>query len=244
MVPTTILKDYSQEIAPILQAIFQQSLDTGEVPDDWKKANISAVYKKGDKHIAANHRPVSLTCVSCKVLEHIVFRSIMDHVDINKILVHFQHGFRAKHSCETQLVNTVQDLVDGLNDHEQLDLLILDFSKAFDTVAHQRLLGKLDYYGIRDTTHAWVKNWLTGRVQKVVVDGDCSPETPVESGVPQGIFLGPLMFILYINDISEGTTSFIRLFADDCILFRIIRSACDATALQRDLNKLCDWAKT
>ena len=242
-IPTAVLRDYSEEIAPMLQMIFQQSLDTGEVPDDWKQANICAIFKKGDKHNAANYRPVSLTCVSCKVLEHIIFRSIMDHLDNNNILVNFQHGFRALHSCETQLVNTIQDLAKGIDDQEQLDLLILDFSKAFDTVAHRRLLDKLQYYGIRDTIHTWLKNWLTGRVQRVVVDGEFSSVCSVMSGVPQGTVLGPLMFILYINDISEGTESSIRLFADDCILYRVIGGAGDAEVLQSDLDRLCKWAE-
>ena len=187
MVPTHILRDYADDIAPILQSIFQQSLDTGMVPEDWKKANVTAVFKKGSRQVASNYRPVSLTCVSCKVLEHIVFRAIMDHVDFHKILVFFQHGFRSKHSCETQLVNTIEDLAKGLNDKQQLDLLILDFSKAFDLVAHKRLLSKLQYCGIHDQTLTWIKkNWLTGRTQCVVVDGESSEDTSVRSG-PKGV---------------------------------------------------------
>ena len=101
MVPTRILRDYADDITPILQSIFQQSLDAGMVPDNWKRANVTAVFKKGNRQVASNYRPVSLTCVPCKVLEHIVFRAIMDHVDFHKILVFFQHGFHLKHSCET-----------------------------------------------------------------------------------------------------------------------------------------------
>ena len=241
-VPTFILRDYAELIAPILRIIFQQSLDTGEVPDDWKSANIAAILKKADKNLASNYRPVSLTSVSCKVLEHIVFRSIMDHVDIHKILNHFQHGFRSQHSCETQLITTIEDLARGLNSQQQLDLLILDFSKAFDVVGHQRLLSKLFHYGIRGTSLKWMENWLTGRTQKVVVEGECSEETPVTSGVPQGTVLGPLMFILYINDISAETSSSIRLFADDCLLYRVINSTHDAEKLQGDLTQLCRWS--
>ena len=243
-VPTFLLKDYAEELAPILQVIFQQSLDTGMVPADWKRANVAAIYKKGDKNLASNYRPVSLTSVSCKVLEHIVFRAIMDHVDLYKILKNFQHGFRAQHSCETQLITTIEDLAKGLNDKQQLDLLILDFSKAFDVVGHQRLLRKLSHYGINGTTLTWLESWLTGRTQRVVVEGECSDETPVTSGVPQGTVLGPLMFILYINDISADTSSSIRLFADDCVLYRVVSNTRDAEMLQGDLSQLCGWADT
>ena len=243
MVPTRILRDYADDIAPILQSIFQQSLDTGMVPEDWKKANVTAVFKKGSRQVASNYRPVSLTCVSCKVLEHIVFRTIMDHVDFHKILVFFQHGFRSKHSRETQLVNTIEDLAKGLNDKQQPDLPIVDFSKDFDLVAHKRLLSKLQYCGIRDQTLTWIKNWLTGLTQCVVVEGESSDDTAVRSGVPQGTVLGPLMFILHINDIGQHTSSNITLFADDCLLYRVIHNACDALELQKDLEQMCSWAK-
>ena len=242
LVPTRVLKEYADEVAPILQRIFQKSLNSGKVPEDWKTANVVAIFKKGDRKIPSNYRPVSLTCVCCKTLEHIVFHSVMEHVDWYKILSVFQHGFRAKHSCETQLINTVQDLAKGLKDKEQLDLLILDFSKAFDVVPHQRLIKKLDYYGIRNSTLNWIEQWLTGRTQCVVVDGESSSKTPVKSGVPQGTVLGPLMFILYINDIAKDTTSNIRLFADDCLLYRVIRCDMNTQELQRDLTQLCHWA--
>ena len=241
-VPTQILKEYAEDIAPILQVIFQQSLDTGVVPEDWKTANVVGVFKKGDRHQPSNYRPVSLTCVSCKLLEHIVFRAVMDHVDFHKILKFFQHGFREKHSCETQLINTIEDLARGLDNHQQLDMLILDFSKAFDLVGHQRLLNKLQYYGITNSTLQWISAWLVGRTQKVVVDGASSSASSVKSGVPQGTVLGPLLFILYINDIDNNTTSSIRLFADDCLLYRVIRTVQDAEALQKDLSQLCRWA--
>ena len=127
LVPTQILRDYAKEIAPILQVIFQQPLDTGKVPDQWKTANVSGIFKKGDKHAAANYRSASYTCVSCKLLEHILFPAIMDDVDRHKILKFFQHGFRAKHSCETQLINTIEDLANGLDHQQQLDLVFLTF---------------------------------------------------------------------------------------------------------------------
>ena len=149
-----------------------------------------------------------MSSITCKTLEHIVFTSIMDHVDKNKILNHFQHGFRKQHSCETQLVTTIEDLARGLQERQQIDLLILDFSKAFDVVSHRLLLGKLDYYGIRGNTLGWVTDWLTGRTQRVVIDGECSEDTPVLSGVPQGTVLGPLMF----EKMSKAFVSFLFWF--------------------------------
>ena len=133
LVPARILKLASKELAPVLSLIYQQSYDTNQVPLDWQQANVTAVFKKGDKSNPANYRPVSLTCILCKSMEHIIFSQIMNHLDRHKILVKFQHGFRANHSCETQLLNPVEDLSRRLDRRKVTDLLILDFSKAFDT---------------------------------------------------------------------------------------------------------------
>ena len=167
----------------------------------------------------------------------------MDHVDANHILNHYQHGFHERHSCETQLINSVEQLHHSLDLKKQVDCLILDFSKAFDKVAHQRLLYKFRHYGIRGNCLKWIESWLTCRSQAVVVEGERSKDVPVLSGVPQGTVLGPLMFILFINDIGENITSSIKLFADDCLLFREINSEQDAKDLQNDLNDVINWSK-
>ena len=167
----------------------------------------------------------------------------MDHVDAHKMLQHYQHGFRQNHSTESQLIITVEELSRALDDHHQIDLLILDFSKAFDTVPHQRLLSKIDHYGIRGNTRNWIRTWLTARTQRVVVDGEASDTIHVESGVPQGTVLGPLMFLLYINDIGDNINSSIKLFADDCLLFRKIKTSEDTKVLQKDLSQLCNWTE-
>ena len=243
-VPSYLLKVLSQELAPIVSHIFQQSLNTGEVPDDWLTANITAIFKKGDKGIPVNYRPVSLTSVTCKLFEHILFRHIMSHLEQFNVLSTFQHGFRSQHSCESQLIITIEDLARNIDNKIQTDVLILDFQKAFDTVPHQRLLQKLDFYGIRGPILRWIQTWLTSRTQKVVVDGECSCSAPVRSGVPQGTVLGPLMFLIYINDIANNldTCTKIRLFADDCLLYRSIISDSDTTTLQKDLNSLFEWS--
>ncbi len=160
----------------------------------------------------------------------------MDHADLRKILVHFQHGFRKGHTCESQLINTVEELSKALNQKQQTDCIGLDFSKAFDTVAHQRLLHKLNYYGGGGSTLQWINSWLIACAQSVVVDGDISDEVHVASGVPQGTVLSPLLFLLNINDLGQGVNSTIKLFGDDCILLRQINTETDSLTLQQDLD--------
>ena len=200
--------------------------------------------QKGERNITSNYRPVSITSVCCKIIEHIIFSHVMDHYDNNSILIDEQHGFRPGRSCETQLLITSNDLAESLDKGEQVDAIVLDFSKAFDRVPHQRLLSKLYHYGVRDSLLLWINNFLTKRSQRVVVDGEASDWVPVISGVPQGTVLGPLLFLSFINDLSSGITSKIRLFADDCLIYRPIKNIEDSAALQRDLDILHRWSTT
>ncbi len=239
-----ILKEAAEEIAPVLAQIFQESLDTGDLPEDWLLANISALYKKGDKAAPSNYRPVSLTSIPCKLLEHIVHSHISRHLEKHNILTPRQHGFRKHHSCVTQLVLSANDWVKAVDAGKQVDIAIFDFSKAFDTVPHERLKAKLHMYGIRGKLLTWITNFLTKRKQRVVINGSNSAWDSVDSGVPQGTVLGPLLFLLYINDIADNLTSEIRLFADDCILYRQINSISDCSNLQDDINKLHEWGVT
>ena len=241
-IPCRLLKELAKEIAPILTIIFNQSLDTGVTPSDWNKANVAPIFKKGNTNSPANYRPVSLTCVCCKILEHIVVRHVILHYEQHNILTQHQHGFRAKHSCVSQLITTVHDLMTNHDKKVQTDVIVLDFSKAFDTVPHRRLLHKLDNYGIRGKTHKWIQAFLSDRSQRVVVDGAHSEWGSVDSGVPQGSVLGPLLFLTHINDLPRVVTSQCRLFADDCLLYRAIRTREDQIALQEDLNNLQVWA--
>ena len=157
----------------------------------------------------------------------------MDHLEQHSLLNKFQHGFRQNRSCETQLITTVRDFTDCLNKKQQIDAVLLDFSKAFDKVDHEKLLSKLSSLGISDSLHLWIRSFLSGREQTVLVDGASSSPAPVLSGVPQGSVLDPLLFLAYINDInkhlSEGTK--IRLFADDSLLYRIIWTEEDSATL-------------
>ena len=155
-----VLQTLHKELAPILQLIYQRSLDSGKLPSIWKEANVSPIFKKGDKSDPANYRPISLTCVLCKVLEHVVASSISRHFTEQNILFDLQHGFREKRSCETQLIMLVDELAKNMQAKKQTDLILLDFSKAFDKVAHEKLLLKLHFYGIRGNTLNWIKDYL------------------------------------------------------------------------------------
>lgn len=232
------------ELAPILTSIFSQSISTGEIPEDWAAAWITPVFKKGPRSDPANYRPVSLTCISCKLLEHILCTHIRSHLDRHNILTPCNHGFRSRHSCETQLLLTTHDIINRRETSKQVDVAILDLSKAFDTVPHKRLLNKLTLYGINGNIHRWISSFLTHRRQQVVIDGAQSSEESVLSGVPQGTVLGPLLFLLHLNDLPSvldpGTVC--RLFADDCLLYRNIRSIADQLQLQQDLLNLEKWA--
>jgi len=154
------------------------------------------------------------------------------------------NGFRKKHSCEAQLLITTHDLAVIMNNHSQVDAAVLDFAKAFDKVPHRRLLVKLKHYNLIQQVIGWIKSFLSSRTQRVVVDGYISQEAPVLSGVPQGTVLGPLLFLIFINDITENVSSPIRLFADDCLIYHGIWSPSDCNLLSKDLDTIVKWSKT
>ena len=242
-IPNIVLKTLANNIAPILTLIFQASLDSGRLPQDWLGANVTCAFKKGDRHSPSNYRPISLTSVPCKILEHIVYRHILDHLNNHQILTSLNHGFRAGFSTETQLLTTTHDLLTSYDSKKQVDMMILDFSKAFDTVPHDRLLHKLSHYGITGPIHSWLTCFLTERMMQVVVEGISSPSTTVDSGVPQGTVLGPLLFLCHINDLPGAVKSQVRLFADDCLIYREIDDYSDHLKLQADLTSLEQWAE-
>ena len=158
---------------------------------------------------------MSLTCICCKTLEHILVSNINKHLTLDSILADCQHGFRSQRSCETQLVQFVHNIISHLDGavnrgHKQSDLIIMDVAKAFDKVPHRRLLHKLEYYGIRGSTHKWINSWLSGCTQQVVLDSQASDPVPVLSSMPQGSVLGPVLFLIFINDLPDNIRSSVR----------------------------------
>ena len=241
---TAILKKFSLQLAPILTSIFRHSLQLGTTPRDWRRANVCPVYKSGPVSNALNYRPIALTSVVCKTMEHILASEIREYLMENQLLADAQHGFRAKRSCESQLVVTHHTILSMIDTGKPVDAIVLDFSKAFDKVSHPKLIMKLNKIGINRKVTKWVEHWLSNRVQSVVVDGSTSESTTVTSGVPQGSVLGPLLFLLYINDIGDNIKNELRLFADDALLFGPVSTKTERDLLQSDLGRLSEWATT
>ena len=181
-----------------------------------------------------------------------MYFTIITHLDKHKALFHNQHGFRKKLSCESQLLATTHDLLKRLDRKDQIDVAILDFSKAFDVVPHKRLLRKLRMYGLEGKCLSWISDFLEGRTQSILVEGVRSHSgsrtagDTVLSGVPQGTVMGPLLFLLFINDMPSvlDPSTGCRLFADDCLIYRSIRQPTDQVTFQNDLNALHSWGET
>ena len=234
-IPARLLKETAAQIAPSLCSLFNKSLRIGVVPDDWKLANVVPVYKHGEKAEVENYRPISLLSLISKTLERCVFNNIKHHAyeQINPC----QNGFVPKKSCITQLIEVLDHIGRDLDRGKQIDVLYLDMSKAFDKVSHAKLLHRLREFGFGGSILKWFGSYLTNRYQQTTVLGATSRPLPVTSGVPQGSILGPLLFLLYENHLSNSVTnSRIAIFADDTKIFKTINSISDASALQNDLS--------
>ena len=163
--PGRLLKTCADELSGVFKILFQTSIDSGMVPDEWKSAHIVPVFKKGDKTVPENYRPISLTSISCKILEHVIHSTVMDHLDRHNLLTPLQHGFRQNRNGESQIITTTRDFAQPLNQHGQTDAILLDFSKAFDKVEHSILLSKAHSLGISGPLLQWIRSFLFGRTQ-------------------------------------------------------------------------------
>ena len=216
---------------------------TGSVPYAWKQADIVPIHKKGPKTDRENYRQIPLTSIACKVCEKIVKKRVINFWQSLGIFNPIQFGFLEGKSTVTQLLTCYNDWASSRNKSTPTDVVFLDFTKAFDSVPHERLLLKLKGYGIEGNLLHWFRNFLTNRQQRVVVRGTFSSWTHVRSGVPQGTILGPILFLIYVNDISSNISSSIKMFADDTKVYREITDLeNDTRALQTDIVRLVDWA--
>ena len=239
-----VLKETASAIAPALTALYNNILTSHDIPEDWRTAIITAIFKKGAKSDPGNYRPVSLTCIICKILESIIYDAIIEHLIKNKLLSKNQYGFISKRSASLQLLAVLQLWCSILDESgNEIHDINMDFMKAFDTVPHRRLIKKLRSYGITGDILLWIEAFLQGRKQKVVVNGSSSGWCDVISGVPQGSVIAALLFVIYINDLPENIRSHLFLFADDCKFFREIATREDIDIMQADLDTLFEWSQ-
>ena len=237
-----LLAKAADSLAIPVTMLFQKSLSEGKVPDDWRCAHVCPVYKKGSKMQANNYRPVSLTCITCKLMETLVREQVINHLQINNLVTDKQHGFVQGKSCITQLLDVLDDWTQALDNGSSVDIIYMDFAKAFDSVPHKRLVSKVQAHGIDGNVLKWITDFLTGRTQKVTVNGATSNTANVTSGIPQGSVLGPVLFVMYINDMPSEVHNPIRLFADDTKIYTVSDTAESTLSLQEDLENLQNWS--
>ncbi|KAK7105260.1 hypothetical protein V1264_016666 [Littorina saxatilis] len=239
-----ILKQLADVLAYPISKIFTLSMDEGVLPEDWRTANVSPIFKKGSKQEPGNYRPVSLTCILCKVMEKLVRSSITQHLEENDLISREQHGFVKGRSCVTHLLEVLDDWTSAMEDGSCIDAIYMDFKKAFDTVPHGRLLSKLKAIGLQGKLLNWIQAFLSNRHQQVVVNGSHSAPAPVTSGIPQGSVLGPVLFVMYINDLPRVVNNSVKLFADDTKLYARSDSTELTNSIQDDLDRLQEWSET
>lgn len=239
-----VLKEIASSITLPLSIIYNSSIKLQTLPEEWKHANVSAIHKKGAKTLPQNYRPVSLTSIVCKTLEGIIREKVIKHMKVNNLFSPTQFGFIAGRSTILQLLHVLDIWSEILDQGGSLDVIYMDFMKAFDKVPHRRLIYKIEKYGIKKNALGWISSFLNNRTQQVVMNNDKSGTGKVTSGIPQGSVLGPILFVLYINDLPDNISkgSFIYLFADDTKVFREIKSERDIEILNHDVNELVKWS--
>ena len=240
-----LLQNVNHSIAGPLALLFSKSLEEGHVPRDWRDAHVVPIFKKGAKSKPCNYRPISLTSVVCRLMETLLKNEIIRHLSDNNLIRPSQHGFLPNKSCATNLLTFLERTTSEVDQGNSIDVLYLDYAKAFDKVPHKKLLAKIEALKVTGKVLNWIKSWLTDRRQKVTLNSKYSEWKPVTSGVPQGSVLGPVAFTIFINDLdmSVGEAAEVYKFADDTKIAKKIAGEQDQTSLQAIINNLVTWAE-
>jgi hypothetical protein len=240
-----ILQELENELVDGLTIVFRTSFAESVIPADWKDANVTPIFKKGTKWDPGNYRPVSLTSICCKVMESIIRDDLVAHLDANGLINPSQHGFMHGKSCCSNLLEFFEKVTSVVDEGKPMDVIFLDFAKAFDKVPRERLLEKVRAHGVRGRALDWIRAWLTGRRQRVVLNGKHSSWMEVLSGVPQGSVLGPILFLIFINDLDAEVRMIevVKKFADDTKIGKTVQSEEDKLELQRAIDSLTEWAE-
>lgn len=238
--PNFFVKQLKESLSDPLSQIFNKSLRSGVFPASWKETFIIPVLKSGDASHVTNYRPISILNCFSKIFEKVMHSHIFGC--INNVLSNNQHGFFKKRSTVTNLVEITDFISKNLDNNTQVDVVYTDFSKAFDRVNHNILLCKLENFGFSNIMLIWFKSYLSSRSQYVNFNGTHSKTFLVASGIPQGSILGPLLFLIFINDIPQSLSNCCLLYADDLKFYRRILSNQDCISLQSDINQLFDWS--
>ena len=244
--PPVLLKTLRDEIARPIAILFKKSLDDGQIPDEWREAEITPIHKKGSKADPGNYRGVSFTSVVGKMMERMVKNEISKHVENGALMSKTQHGFRSGKSVLTNLIEFLNQTTKWCDEGYCFDVIYLDFSKAFDVVCHKRLMVKLRAIGIGGKVIRWLEDWIANRKQRVKIEGEFSDWVSVLSSVLQGSVLGGILFNIFVDDIDEAIKDLLTLickFADDTKLAKIIKSIQDAIQMQKNLDDLSRWAE-
>ena len=242
-----MLKNTAASFAPSINSLFNLSIRLGKVPDQWKHSMIVPIPKPTKSADPGNYRPISLICILCKLLEKHMCNLMHDHLSNSHLLSNSQWGFRPGRSTVTALLSVTHEWLSALERGKEVCAVFFDYRKAFDSVPHKPLLEKLENLHLGEVILRWVTDYLTNRFQNVVINDESSQSAPVTSGEPQGSVLGPLLFLIYINDLSEiplGNGASTSLYTDDVLLYRVINTSDDFVALQEDIDKIGSWSNT